>query len=62
MNKWKRTEGSSGGGALYFVGMVGAAIYFLQHAVTFGEGMLGLIKALVWPGILVYRVLELLKV
>ena len=61
MNKLKRMDGGSGGGAVYALGMIGAAVYFIQHASTLAEGIIGILKALVWPGILIYRVLELLK-
>lgn len=61
MKKWKRMEGNAGGGAVYGLGLIGAAIYFLQHASTLSDGILGLIKAIFWPGVLIYRVLELLK-
>ena len=43
------------GGALYGMGLIGALVYYLQSATTFGEGVMGLIKAIVWPGIVVYR-------
>lgn len=49
-----------GGDAVYGVGMLGAAVYYINHAQSFGEGVLGLFKALVWPAILVYQVLEML--
>jgi hypothetical protein len=55
-------EGSSGGDAVYGMGLIGALIYFLQHASSFSEGVLGILKAIAWPGVLVFRVLELLKV
>lgn len=47
--------------ALYGLGMLGAAVYFIQHATSFWEGALGLLKAVFWPGVVLYRVLELLK-
>lgn len=47
-------------GALYGIGFIGAMIYFIQHADTFTQGLLGFLKALVWPGFLVYKALELL--
>ena len=53
-----------GGGpssAVYGLGFVGAAVYFIQHATTFWEGVLGILKAILWPGFLIYKVLELLK-
>jgi len=50
------------GGAVYGLGFIGALIYFLQHATSFGEGVIGILKALVWPAVLIYKVLELLKI
>lgn len=47
--------------ALYGLGMLGAAVYFIQHATSFWDGALGLVKAVFWPGVVLYRVLELLK-
>ncbi len=49
-------------GAVYGLGFVGALVYFIQHATTFGMGIFGLLKAMVWPAILVYKALELLKI
>lgn len=43
-----------GGNGVYFFGMVGAAIYYIQHATTFWAGVIGILKALVWPAFLVY--------
>lgn len=47
-------SGASGGG-VYFFAFIGAVIYFLQQATTFGEGVIGVLKAIVWPAILVYK-------
>ena len=43
--------------AVYGFGFIGAAIYYIQHAAGFGEGLLGVLKACVWPAILVYKAL-----
>lgn len=53
----KKTMCSPGGsgGAVYGMGMVGALVYYLQNATTFSEGVMGLIKAIVWPGVAVYK-------
>jgi hypothetical protein len=40
---------------------LGALIYYLQHATSFWNGVLGIIKAILWPAVLMYKVLELLK-
>jgi hypothetical protein len=47
--------------AVYGLGFVGAAVYFIQHAATFGDGVVGFLKALVWPAFLVYQALGFLK-
>jgi hypothetical protein len=45
------------GGGVYFLGFVGAAVYYLQQSTTFWDGVIGLLKALVWPAFLVYKLL-----
>lgn len=49
-------------GAVYGLGFIGAVVYFIQHAANFGEGVIGFLKALVWPAFLIYKLLELLKI
>lgn len=46
---------SGASGAVYGLGFVGAAIYFISQATTFWMGVLGFLKALVWPAFLVYE-------
>ncbi len=46
---------------IYGLGFIGALIYFIQHATTIWIGVLGFFKAIVWPAMLVYKLLELLK-
>ena len=48
-------------GALYGMGVIGALIYYLLHATNFWMGVLGIIKALLWPAVLVYTILDMLK-
>ncbi len=48
-------------GAIYGLGLIGAAIYYIQHATTFWMGVVGVLKAIVWPAFLVYKAFELLK-
>jgi hypothetical protein len=45
------------GGSIYFIGFIGAAVYYLQQSTTFWTGVLGILKALVWPAFLVYKLL-----
>ncbi len=47
-----------GGDAVYGLGLIGALIYYIQHATTFAMGLLGLLKAIVWPALVVYKVVE----
>jgi hypothetical protein len=49
-----------GGDAVYGVGMVGAAVYFISTATSFWVGVLGVLKAMVWPAFMVYYLLEFL--
>jgi hypothetical protein len=48
-------------GGVYGLAFVGAAIYFIQHAARFWEGVFGFFKALLWPATLMYKLLEILK-
>ncbi len=54
-------KNNASSGAVYGMGFIGALIYFLQHSTSFGAGIIGIIKALFWPGVLIYKALELLK-
>jgi hypothetical protein len=42
-------------GAVYGLGFIGAAVYFISHATGFWVGVLGFLKAIVWPAILVFH-------
>jgi hypothetical protein len=48
-------------GAIYGMAMIGAAVYYVRHAVTFLAGLIGILKAIFWPAVLMYKVLDLLK-
>ena len=50
-----------GGGAVYGLGFVGALVYYLGHAANFWGAVIGVLKAIVWPAFLVYKLLEFLK-
>jgi len=51
----------AGGGAVYGLGLIGAAVYYIQHATGFGDGLLGVLKAIVWPAFMVYEAMGALK-
>jgi hypothetical protein len=58
-SKKKKVDTSHGSaGALYFVGFIGALVYWMQAAVGFGAVVTGFLKALVWPAYIVYKLLE----
>ena len=41
--------------------MIGAAVYYVRHAVTVAAGLVGILKAIFWPAVLIYKVFDLLK-
>lgn len=59
--EYKNNNKNAGMSAVYGLGFVGAVVYYIQHAPTFWIGVLGILKAMVWPAFLVYRVFSLLK-
>ncbi len=50
----KEIQGSAPAGAVYGLGLIGAAIYFISHATGFWMGVLGFLKAIIWPTFIVY--------
>jgi hypothetical protein len=50
-----------GGGAVYGLGFLGALVYYLMHATSFWVGVIGVIKAIFWPALLIYQIFDLLK-
>ncbi|MFB9446625.1 hypothetical protein Dvina_23165 [Dactylosporangium vinaceum] len=54
----RSATGRGGGGAVYGLGFIGALVYYIQQAGGFWVGVLGVLKALVWPAFLVYDVLK----
>ena len=45
---------------IYGMGFIGAAIYYISHATSFWMGVVGFLKACVWPAFLVYEALKTL--
>ncbi len=58
MSKSKRNSNNSATGATYGLGFIGAAIYFISTAGTFWMGVLGILKAIVWPVFLIYHLFK----
>ncbi|MBI5151620.1 MAG: hypothetical protein HZA34_03540 [Candidatus Pacebacteria bacterium] len=46
---------------VYGLAFLGSVVYFIQHATTFWEGVLGVGKAVIWPALLAYKLLEFFK-
>ncbi len=45
-------------GGVYGLGFIGAAIYYISNAASFWVGVIGVLKAVVWPAFLVYQALK----
>jgi hypothetical protein len=56
----KRSRCGTGGGAFYFLGFIGAVVWFWKQATGFGEHLVAVLKALVWPAFLVYEAFQAL--
>lgn len=59
VNKGVKNQGVNGG--IYGLAFLGAFIYYLVHATTFWMGVLGFLKALIWPALLIYELMGFLK-
>lgn len=53
-----KSNNPSAGGGIYFLGLIGAAVYYIKAATGFWVGALGLLKAIIWPTFLVYEALS----
>lgn len=56
MSNKNTNQGTSS--ALYGLGFIGAAIYYISIASGFWLGVLGFLKACVWPVFMVYELLK----
>lgn len=45
---------------VYGMAFLGALVYYLQQATSFGMGAIGVLKAIFWPAVLIYRVFGML--
>jgi hypothetical protein len=55
-----RDRRTGGGDAVYGLGLIGALVYYIQAADGFWGGVLGILKALVWPAFVIYDLLKFL--
>lgn len=51
----KKKTNAPASGAVYGMGFIGAAVYFISVATSFWTGVLGFLKAIAWPAFLVYE-------
>jgi hypothetical protein len=51
----KEVQKGAQSNSIYGLGFVGAAIYFVTTSTSFGMGVLGVLKAAVWPAFFVYE-------
>jgi hypothetical protein len=56
----KEMQNNASSGAVYGLGFIGAVIYFISTACTFWMGVLGILKAIVWPAFMVYEAFKFL--
>lgn len=56
----QRVTNNSGAGGVWFLGFLGALVYYIHfHSGTFGLVVLGFLKSIVWPAMVVYHVLAI---
>jgi len=51
----KNCQTTASSSAVYGLGFIGAVVFFISQASNFWMGVLGFLKALVWPVFLVYQ-------
>jgi hypothetical protein len=55
-----RVTTNGGAGGLWFVGFIGALVYYIHfHSGTFWLVMLAIVKSIFWPAFVVYHILTL---
>ena len=57
----KRYYRGASSAPIYGFGLIGAWVYYLGHATTFWLGVLGILKGIVWPAMLVYELMKYLN-
>lgn len=56
----KNVQHGAQSGAVYGLGFIGAAVFFISKATGFWMGVVGFLKAIVWPAFLVYEAFKYL--
>ena len=57
----KKYGNRGGGDAVYALGIIGAMVFYLQHADSFWMGVVAILKAFVWPAFVVYDLLKFIS-
>lgn len=57
----KQIQNGGTSSAIYGLGLIGSAIYYISAATGFWMGVVGFLKALVWPAFVVYEILKFLN-
>lgn len=59
--KWRHHgNGGMNGGGIYCIGMIGVAVYYIQQVSGFWPVVVAILKAIVWPAFLLYKVFSML--
>ena len=58
MHRKKHMWCHGSGGAFYGLGLLGASGYYLTTATSLTGGVIGVVKAILWPAFLVYGLLK----
>lgn len=54
---WRSAQQSNTSGFIWFLGFIGAFIYYVEQVDNFGAGVVAFLKAIAWPAFLVYKLL-----
>lgn len=54
------SHGHGSGSAVYGLGFLGALIYYLSTATSITAGLIGIVKAILWPAFLVFSLMKYL--
>ncbi|HEX6977048.1 MAG TPA: hypothetical protein VF185_01645 [Patescibacteria group bacterium] len=59
---YKKVVYNNTSGAIYGLGFVGALIFEIQHSITIGDMIMGILKSIVWPALVTFRVFEYFRI
>lgn len=57
----KRHHCHGNSSAIYGLGVIGALFYFLSQATSFTLVLIGIVKSIFWPAVLMFKLLTILK-